>query len=189
MFGEDKRNLVIAIAAIFVILVGWQFLMPVLFPPEERPVRIAEAPAPDALPAERVTIEVVQGDEPEAPAQPLQAGIDSPRVAIDSPRIRGSISRLGGRIDSVTLRGYHETADEESPEIVLLSPRDAARPYFADFGWASAGDDTALPAPTPCGRPTAPSSTSGSRSPCVGTTAPDCPSRAASRWTTGSSSP
>ena len=147
MFGEDKRNLVIAIAAIFVILVGWQFLMPVLFPPEERLTRVAEAPALDALPAERVTVEVVPGDGPEAPAQPLQAGIDSPRVAIDSPRIRGSISRLGGRIDSVTLRGYHETADEESPEIVLLSPRDAARPYFADFGWASAGDDIALPRP------------------------------------------
>lgn len=145
MFGEDKRNLVIAIAAIFVILVGWQFLMPVLFPPDERPARVADAPSPDALPAERVTVEAVPGDGPEAPAQARQAGIDSPRVAIDSPRIQGSISRLGGRIDSVTLRGYHETADEESPEIVLLSPRDAARPYFADFGWASTGDDVALP--------------------------------------------
>ena len=37
MFGEDKRNLIIAIGVIFVILVGWQFLMPALFPSDERP--------------------------------------------------------------------------------------------------------------------------------------------------------
>ena len=145
MFGEDKRNLVIAIAAIFVILVGWQFLMPVLFPSDERPRRATEQAAPGSVPAEQVTVEAVSGESPAELAEARQAGIDSPRVAIDSLRLHGSISRLGGRLDSVTLRDYHETADEESPEIVLLSPRDAARPYFADFGWITAQGAVALP--------------------------------------------
>ena len=46
MFGGDKRNLIIAIGVIFVILVGWQFLMPALFPSDERPRRVAEQREP-----------------------------------------------------------------------------------------------------------------------------------------------
>ncbi len=147
MFGEDKRNLLFAIAAIFVVLVGWQFLMPALFPSDERPRRTAEQAAPGSVPADQVTVGAVPGESPAEVAQARQAAVDSPRVEIDSPRLRGSISRLGGRIDSVTLRDYRETADEESPEIVLLSPRDAVRPYFADFGWITAAGGVALPQP------------------------------------------
>ena len=147
MFGEDKRNLLIAIGAIFVVLVGWQFLMPALFPPDERPRRVAEQPLGEPGSADRAALEA-GSDAGLLEAEGMrQAGIGSPRVTIDSPRLSGSIARLGGRIDSITLRDYHETADEESPNIVLLSPRDAARPYFADFGWFSAAEGIALPEP------------------------------------------
>ena len=144
MFGEDKRNLFIAIGVIFVILVGWQFLMPALFPQDERPRRVAERPVDGTAIGDRAASVA----EAAAAAERLrQAGIDSPRVEIESSRLRGSIARLGGRIDSVTLLDYHETADEESPNIVLLSPRDAVRPYFADFGWHADREGVALPAP------------------------------------------
>ena len=148
MFGEDKRNLFIAIGVIFVILVGWQFLMPALFPQDERPRRVAERPVDGTAIGDRAAVEAASGAEAAAAAERLrQAGIDSPRVEIESSRLRGSIARLGGRIDSVTLLDYHETADEESPNIVLLSPRDAVRPYFADFGWHADREGVALPAP------------------------------------------
>ena len=144
--GQDKRNLLIAIGAIFVVLVGWQFLMPALFPPDERPRRVAEQTDRAPSPADQAAAGPAPGVE--ASAEGLgQAGIDSPRVTIDSPRLSGSISRLGGRIDSVTLLDYHETADEESPNIVLLQPRDAVRPYFADFGWLTAAEGIVLPQP------------------------------------------
>ena len=146
MSREDKRNLVIAIAAIFVLLIAWQFLMPVLFPPDERPRRTVEQIEPataDGLGAAQVQA----GADTGADARMRQAGTESPRVAIDSPRLYGSLSLLGGRIDSVTLRDYRETAEDDSPEIVLLSPRDAERPYFADFGWAGADEGLALPEP------------------------------------------
>ena len=147
MFGEDKRNLFIAIGAVFVLLVGWQFLMPALFPPDERPRRVAEQPGVEPVPGDQAVLEAAPGEDPQAADRMRQAGIDSPRVEIDSPRLRGSIARLGARIDSITLLDYHETADEESPNIVLLSPRDAARPYFADFGWITPAEGIALPAP------------------------------------------
>ena len=143
MFGEDKRNLFIAIGVIFVILVGWQFLMPALFPADERPRRVVERPVGEPVPGDQAA--PVAGT-PEADRM-QQAGIESPRIAIDSPRLSGSIARLGGRIDSVTLLDYHETADEESPNIVLLQPRDAVRPYFADFGWHTATQGVPLPQP------------------------------------------
>jgi YidC/Oxa1 family membrane protein insertase len=151
MFGGDKRNLVIAVAAIFVILVAWQFLMPVLFPPEERPQRVAEQAAPGTVPADQVTVEGVPS-EPSAevtvpPTAATQASVDSPRIRIDAPRLHGSISLVGGRIDSVTLRDYREEANPESPEIVLLSPRDADAPYFVDFGWATSDEGVAVPRP------------------------------------------
>ena len=143
--GEDKRNLIIAIGVIFVLLIGWQFLMPALFPADERPRRVAEQPAPGTAPPSLDQMVTDVGDP--AQAELRQAGIESPRIQIESPRLSGSIARLGGRIDSITLLDYREEADEESPNIVLLQPRDAARPYFADFGWITAAQDIALPQP------------------------------------------
>ena len=145
--GEDKRNLIIAIAAIFVLLIGWQFLMPALFPQDERPRRVAEQPVDERPPGQQAVLEAAPGAEVPADEPVRQAGIDSPRIEIETPRLQGSIARLGGRIDSVTLLDYREEADEESPNIVLLSPRDAVRPYFADFGWLSDAEGLALPAP------------------------------------------
>ena len=143
--GADKRNLIIAIGAIFVVLVGWQFLMPALFPPDERPRRVAEQPAPGTAPPS--LDQVAPSADAPAQAELGQAGIASPRIQIESPRLSGSIARLGGRIDSITLLDYREEADEESPNIVLLQPRDATRPYFADFGWITAAQGIALPQP------------------------------------------
>ena len=145
--GEDKRNLLIAIGVIFVILLGWQFLMPALFPTDERPRRVAEQPAPGTAPPSLDQVAPGAGEDVSAQAELRQASIDSPRITIESPRLSGSIARLGGRIDSITLLDYREEADEDSPNIVLLQPRDSVRPYFADFGWITAAQGIALPQP------------------------------------------
>ena len=145
--GEDKRNLIIAIGVIFVILIGWQFLMPALFPPDERPRRVAEQPLGEPGFRDQAVLEAAPDAAVAEPEGIRQAGIDSPRVEIESPRLSGSIARLGGRIDSITLLDYREEADEESPNIVLLQPRDSVRPYFADFGWITPAEGVALPQP------------------------------------------
>ena len=150
MFGGDKRNLIIAIGVIFVILVGWQFLMPALFPSDERPRRVAEQREPGTAPA--VAGSGRAGDDDRRgrsrPSPSCAKRVSTARASRSShARLSGSIARLGGRIDSVTLLDYHETADEESPNIVLFQPRDAARPFFADFGWITAAGGIALPQP------------------------------------------
>ncbi len=157
MFTQDKRNLIIAVAAIFVILLAWQFLMPVLFPPDERPRAVVQQTTTDGVPADQVTV-TQPSDAVDAPGAGVaegtpsigdeatrQALAESPRLMIDSARLAGSISLVGGRFDAITLKDYRETADEESPEIELLAPRDSERPYFVDFGWVSGADSVSLP--------------------------------------------
>lgn len=67
------------------------------------------------------------------------------RLQIVGERIKGSISLNGGRIDDLILRGYRETVDPNSPEITLLSPIGAPKPYYAQFGWTALDKDISLP--------------------------------------------
>ena len=63
-------------------------------------------------------------------------------------RRSGSISLKGGRIDDVSLKGYRETPDANSPHIVLLSPPGSPQPYFAETGFVGQpGSSVALPKP------------------------------------------
>ncbi|MFC6046884.1 membrane protein insertase YidC, partial [Methylobacterium hispanicum] len=69
----------------------------------------------------------------------------SPRIRIETPALSGSVALKGGRIDDVKLKGYHETVDDKSPEIVLFSPAGTETPYYAEFGWVG---QNAGPLPT-----------------------------------------
>ncbi|TXM92230.1 membrane protein insertase YidC, partial [Methylobacterium sp. WL103] len=69
----------------------------------------------------------------------------SPRIKIETPALAGSVALKGGRIDDISLKNYHETVDDKSPEIVLLSPAGTEAPYYAEFGWVGAN---AGPLPT-----------------------------------------
>lgn len=70
----------------------------------------------------------------------------SPRVRIETPALAGSIALRGGRIDDLKLTKYRETIDPNSPTIVLFSPSEAPKAYFADYGWlAEPGSTVALP--------------------------------------------
>ncbi len=157
----DQRNLLLAIAASLVIILGFQFL-PEMFglapdrrAPDQR-VEDASAPgaggtvrpqAPGAAPAASGTAPAASSAE--GMAESREAAITaSPRVRIDTPRLRGSIALRGGRIDDLVLPDYRLTTDPESPAIVLLSPAGAPNTYFAEVGWTPArGSDAAVPGP------------------------------------------
>lgn len=62
-----------------------------------------------------------------------------PRVQILSPRLTGSLSLTGARIDDLVLKGYRQTLDPKSEEIILLLPNGSERPYYAEFGWLGNG--------------------------------------------------
>jgi YidC/Oxa1 family membrane protein insertase len=57
------------------------------------------------------------------------------RVRIVSPRISGSIALRGARFDDLFLKDYRLELDPESPQVELLRPSGAPRPYYAEFGW------------------------------------------------------
>ncbi|MDE1969867.1 MAG: membrane protein insertase YidC [Alphaproteobacteria bacterium] len=144
----EQRNMVIAIAISIVILIGFQYFGERFYPAPAptQPAKTAPAVnAPAATPGAPAAAPSVAGEAKVAPrAQVLAA---TPRVAIDTPRLEGSINLIGGRIDDLTLRTYHETVDPKSPEIVLLAPDGSEHPYFLQFGWLAANADVKVPGP------------------------------------------
>jgi YidC/Oxa1 family membrane protein insertase len=144
----EQRNLFIAIAVSIAILVGFQYLSERMAPPTPPPTSTQSAkPAPSeaqttsgAAPAGAPT---VTGSTKTAPRS--QALAATPRVSIDTPHLKGSINLIGGRIDDLTLRMYHETVNPKSPEIVLLAPDGTEHPYFLQFGWLAADPAVKVP--------------------------------------------
>ena len=66
------------------------------------------------------------------PSPPRRASPSTP------PSLAGSINLIGGRIDDLKLKDYHETVDPTSPIITLLSPAGGPDGYFVEQGWVAA---------------------------------------------------
>ena len=62
MFGESKLNLVLVVGAVLVILIGWQFLMPLILPtPTPAPPRAVTVESQEARPGVGETLAGVDG--------------------------------------------------------------------------------------------------------------------------------
>jgi len=139
---DQNRNLILATALSFLVILVWFTLGPMLFPdwfPEqtEPPAITAEAPEGTGLavpPAERTA-----AGAPELAAaapQSLDAALAStPRIPIHTARLSGSISLQGGRIDFLKLTDYFETVAKDSPMVTLLKPSGVPEAYYALYGW------------------------------------------------------
>ncbi|GJD78390.1 membrane protein insertase YidC [Methylobacterium gregans] len=157
--GNDKTNMIVAIALSLVVLLGWNYFVAAPRVEQQRQAALqnqqaqsqAQPPgvSPDGVPSpapkEGGPAAPVPGTNPSAP-EPRDAVLArSPRIRIETPALSGSIALKGGRIDDVKLKGYHETVDDKSPEIVLFSPAGTETPYYAEFGWVG---QNAGPLPT-----------------------------------------
>ena len=136
---DQNKNLILATALSFGVILIWF----VLFPPPEPPLEDANAPLVAATEAEAGGVTVA--------ATPTAAGVpsgntaettvatevtDAPRVDIETARLSGSISLLGGRIDDLKLNDYHVSLDDGADTVTLLSPAGNASAYYALYGWA-----------------------------------------------------
>ena len=145
----NQRNLIIAIALSVLIVL----LFEVFFNAPRRADQERMAQADRA--ARQATTETTPGAQPGTAAAPVLAGPRSRaevtgeqrRVRIETARLQGSILLRGGRLDDLLLRQYRETVEPNSPLITLLAPSGTAHPYFAEFGWAAAGNNVAVPGP------------------------------------------
>lgn len=175
--NDNNRNLILATALSFLVIVIWFALFAPEPPPEPEsapetaatePVETTGSPAvpvggelDDAVPPSQDTAAATGSTDPSASAA---------RVPITTSSLRGSISLAGGRLDDLLLIDYHETLDKESPHVRLLSPTSGAikdngqpegtpdaqvdlsevQPYYAVYGWVPGpGTDPAqVPSPS-----------------------------------------
>ncbi len=166
MGQQDQRNLLLAIVLSLAILLGFQFFLP-QEPPLEAPQTseqvAGQAPGqagqggtvPSNVPgatgsAAAPSIPGTPGGGTGVTAQQSRDDLlaSTPRVAIETPRLRGSISLTGGRLDDLILTDLRETLEEDSPNIVLLSPLGTAEPYYANFGWSIGDGSVVVPDPS-----------------------------------------
>jgi YidC/Oxa1 family membrane protein insertase len=142
----EQKNLILALVLSMAILIGFQFL----YADPEPVVTDADlteqglTPAPDGVPGNGVPQVdagaagpgAVPGVAPvivQSRDEVLEVGA---RVAIETPRVHGSLALTGGRIDDLWLSDYRETLDDDSPEVLLLSPLGTPWAYYVEFGWA-----------------------------------------------------
>jgi YidC/Oxa1 family membrane protein insertase len=145
MNAEESRNLILAIVLSAIVLIGWNYF----FAPKPHPQLSANAPvgAGTANPA---------ANSAAAPqSAPAVADVVKPRdevlaatsrVKLDAPGVGGSINLVGGQIDDVFFKAYHDTIDPKSPNVVLFSPAGAAEPYWAETGFVT--PDKSVKTPT-----------------------------------------
>ncbi|CAA7617437.1 Membrane protein insertase YidC [Magnetospirillum sp. LM-5] len=142
---NEQRNLFLAIALSVLILFGFQWLFPSKPAPQATPTPATQAagtpPVPQAA-TEAVAPAAQQVAKAASRADTVSAGR---RIAIRTDRLHGSINLTGARLDDLTLAGYRETTDPNSPEIVVLSPAGAPHPYYAEFGWVPADPTVKVP--------------------------------------------
>ncbi|MEX1234717.1 MAG: membrane protein insertase YidC [Roseovarius sp.] len=132
---DQNKNLILATALSFLVIMLWFVLFPAPEPPEAPPTEVTEQSGTEsgeiaATPGAIDDTGAATGSA-EAPGP-----ADAPRVTIDTPSLEGSISLQGGRIDELSLKNYRETIEPDSPIVNLLSPIGSNQPYYALFGWA-----------------------------------------------------
>lgn len=147
---ENNKNFVVALLLSVVVFLIWHF---VFVAPKQEEARIRqeqEALIKTQNDAKVPSAPVTTKAKPQSPlivAAPVVAKdrksviASSDRVAIDTPALQGSISLKGGRIDDVSFKKYHTEVAKSSPLVELFSPAGTKHPYFAEFGWSSAGSN------------------------------------------------
>jgi YidC/Oxa1 family membrane protein insertase len=143
---DQNRNLILATALSFLVILVWFVLFP---PPEPEtdPNEISLTETEEAAPAPDTDMALTPPAATEDPEAALDAEAatevalnEADRLPIETPELEGSISLVGGRIDDLSLREYRETLAEDSEIVRLLSPVGGDEPYYALYGWAPAGE-------------------------------------------------
>jgi YidC/Oxa1 family membrane protein insertase len=139
---ENNRNIILAIVLSMVVLFGWQFF--VAGPQMERAQQQAQLAAEQQAAADPGLATPTTQGEAATPAATTgtqsfatrEAAIAATqRVSIETEDLSGSINLTGALIDDLHLKQYHETVDENSPIITLLTPSGVPNAYFAEEGW------------------------------------------------------
>ncbi len=145
---EQNRNLLLATALSFLVLLVWMVLFPPedITPPAEQTVASQQGGLETADGAVLPTAGPTSGEQSTGSAE---TAVDAPRIEIETPKLIGSISLQGGRIDDLELSGYRQEVDETADLVRLLRPVGQENAYYALYGWAPSGgvDPENVPGP------------------------------------------
>ncbi len=144
MQDDNNKNLILATALSFLVIMGW-FLF---FPPQqqaqqppEQASQTAGAPsadAPNSVPSATTDATVPSATVAVDKTETLeQALAKSPRVKINTKRVFGSISLTGALIDDLSLKDYNLHLNDNSDKVRILSPIQADAGYWAFHAWWS----------------------------------------------------
>ena len=147
---SNQRNLLLAVALSFLLIIGWDMLVGRLYPQPETS-GVVEGMAD--TPAERADVAAASGElgstaaaAPVTVESALGEGARGGRVRIDAPRVAGSINLTGARIDDIVLKDYRESTDEDSDPVRLFAPEGTPVQHYAEFGFLA--NASRLPAET-----------------------------------------
>ncbi len=151
----NHRNLILAIALSFLLLVGWTSVMDFLYPQPETalvedrsdtPVEQAAQPQEATVTKHSRTGGLVDPMLQAREKADLATALASPgRIRIDAPRVAGSINLRGGVVDDIVLKDHREGSGKDSEPVRLFSPNGTPAQQFAQFGWV--GSNIAVPGP------------------------------------------
>jgi YidC/Oxa1 family membrane protein insertase len=151
---DQNRNLILATALSFLVILVWFILFPPPAP-EERVAEQAEVEQPVQEPVDGLAVPPAALTAEDAPSPPGEAApVEEPaaevaRVPIETARLSGSLSLLGGRIDDLSLMDYRVTLAADSPNVRLFRPAGGEHGHYAVYGWSPAGglSHNAVPGP------------------------------------------
>jgi len=147
--GEQNKNLILATALSFVVILVWFVAFP---PPDSGTAIDPSVPAAQDSGAV-VPVAPASADAPAPLADAAQAETTAletaARVDIETPRLSGSVSLVGGRIDDLRLKDYRTTLEDGAPIVTMLSPQGTVDAYYALQGWAAGNgiEPDAVPGP------------------------------------------
>lgn len=154
--NSDMRNMIIAAVLCTALLFIWQVLYVNPLEAQRRAALAEQATVQQQAmttsegdvilprPAENVAASSGEGDISSLSREAAIAA--TPRVRVDSPAVHGSINLQGLRFDDLTLARHRVSVEEDSPEVVLLTPAEHVKRHFLQIGWLSAqGDKLQVP--------------------------------------------
>ena len=122
----DQKNLLLAILASLVVLLGFQLLFPTKDVPKidnAQEINDSFAPEPELV--------------AELPKDRNEIINESARINIENQFINGSVNLTGARIDDIILKKYLTDLSPDSDNVKLLSPKGSENSYFAEYGWVA----------------------------------------------------
>ena len=140
---DQNKNLILATALSFLVILVWFWA----FPPEEPPQVTDVDPAATGTATGTTPVPGAEGTATVAPTTGLSTAAtpeetraealeSAPRITVETPRLKGSISLLGGRLDDLSLKDYRVSLDPGADIVTLLTPEGAPKAYYTLFGWS-----------------------------------------------------